>query len=215
MIGLIISLVLGAAYIVIMALLRLVGGYLGYTAYGNAVILNVAWLFLARFGSDVYSFKLWYPSIVQGGFKNFLIVTAILLVIVAVINRFPKIRLCYFISSSVTTACMIALFVLAASEKEPTVGYAVFIAIFSLITVGLQLSAAESQGIDDSGSVISRIFAALMLIPTPFLVAFIFMDTVRREAVMPFKLMVAAVVAGVCAIMYFVVDTIKDNRVVC
>lgn len=81
---------------------------------------------------------------------------------------------------SVAVGIIVAAVTLIFKEEKPTVGYAVFLAIFSFVTIVLQLGTAERRGIDDSSNVVSRAVAAIFLMPAPFLVSMIVIDTIWR-----------------------------------
>lgn len=208
MIGAVLSLIAMAVCIVVSTAGMLLSGYLKYTSYANALILNGVWFLFYKFGGD--TFPTWYPHIMDTDGKNFFVMCGILIAIVLVINRFPKIRVAYYVSSSVAVGIIVASVILLFKGEEPTVGYAVFLAIFALVTIVLQLGAAESRGIDDSGNVVARVVAAIFLMPAPFLVSMIVIDTIWQPELKA-EALFALGVAVIVGIIYFVVDTIKER----
>lgn len=210
MIGAILSLIITAVSLVLFTVIMLFTGYIKYTSYANAFLINLAWFFVGKFGGDFI--HVWYPNFCDTAGKNFWAVTLFMLIAVLVINRFPKIRVCYYISSSIAVGMLISIIALLFSESEPTTGYAIFLAVFAFVTIILQLGAVESRGIDDSGNILSRIIASVMLTPAPFLVSLIVIDVIWKMESLQTEIMYAAAVAALVAIGYFIFDTIHDRE---
>lgn len=210
MIGILFYLVLTAAAIILNVIMLFLTTYMQYTSYINTFLINLVWAALHYLGGATTG--IWYPEILESGSRNFLLVTAIMIVGVLIIFRFPKIRLAYFISSNVAVGAVIIGVVMQLMGQELSGKYAVILVGFTVLTVVFQYGADGYMEVDDEGNVVSRLVAMVFLMPAPFIMGLIVCEYVLRMPETGSRTVIAAATAVIAGLLYFVVDSIRDAR---
>ena len=115
-------------------------------------------------------YDLYYPSVFENKWFNFLLVSVGILLLVFEISRYIKLRNAFVISMGAVTHLIIAAMILNFCGGVPGWAAAVYLVVSSCIVLGIHFSAIYVGKNTAPGNFISRLLAGILLTPAPFLI---------------------------------------------
>ncbi len=161
------------AVIIMIAILLLYGAIMLFTeyfkvaTYFKAMLINFAWFY---FSLGYSKFDIYYPTIFENKWLNFLIMSMMFLLIAFEISKYPKLRNAFIISTGTVIHIALAVLILNFCGGAPGWMTAVYIGVSSCIIVGIFLIAIYGGKNTEPSSFMSRLLAGILAMPSPFII---------------------------------------------